>query len=297
MGTSSSYRGPTGRNPLLPPWAPDPPEPEIDDEESPEQDGDDEQSPEQNNDNEAGEQQKDPPEKKPAPVLPVVSWSGAKGIVSRIANGRPPSGSWKSAFRSYMRAHGGSRTAARSAISGRATTARLGSFLSDVIRDGIVTAARNIGLTEYLGRDAQSLLAAFIDLLAPDGALLEEAIARKALAETLSELFDRYDVEGEGISALDKVDAESMKDIITLSITNYTYERFEQELVNCIERGSVSEDDANQLADEAKGFITGMVEIDIENIDVATFDWNGAEGRAFVEDLYRMAYSFLEDKK
>jgi hypothetical protein len=286
MGTSSSYKGPTGRNPLLPPWGQEPVIPETDNN----------NPPEQNNDNEEDQlpqpQQQTPPELN----LPDVSWSGVKGIVSRLSNGRP-SGSWKSAFRSYVRARGGPRMAARTASSGRATTARLGSFLAGVLRAGVVEAARNIGLTDYLGRDAQSLLAAFIDLLAPAGALLEEAIARKALSETLTDLFERYDVEGNGLIALDNIDADAMKEVITLSITNYIYERFEQELVNCVERGNVSEDEANLLADQAKEFINGEVIIDMDNIDVATFDWGGAAGNSFIENLQQIAYSLLGDRK
>ncbi len=282
MGTSSSYNGPTGRNPLLPPWAPDPPLPEPEGENVPGE-----------NPDEPNETPNGPPVPN-IPVMPLVSWSGAKGIVSRIGNGRP-TGSWKSACRSYTRAHGGGRTAARSASGGRAATGRLGSFLSDVVRNGVVEASRHVGLTEFIGRDAQTLLAALIDILAPDGALLEAAAARKALIETLSELFDRYDVEGQGLEALNSVDADGMKEIIALSVTNYIYERFEHELFNCLERGSVSESEANNLAEEAKEFIAGVVTIDMDEINVVTFDWDGAEGKQFVENLYQTAYSLLED--
>jgi hypothetical protein len=141
--------------------------------------------------------------------------------------------------------------------------------------------------------DAQSLLAAFIDLLAPAGALLEEAIARKALIETMSELFERYDVDTDGPAALDRMDENGMREIIVLSITNYVNERFQQELVNCVERGSVSEREANELIDEAKEYIAGVVEIDLEGVDLVAFDWEGDEGRRFVEDIYQTAYSLL----
>lgn len=290
MGTSSSYGGPTGRNPLLPPWAdgggagpngdapgggPAPPPPG--DGNAPPYDGS--------------------PTPMPLPVpMPSVSWSGPKGIVTRIANGSTSS-TYRSASRSYVRAHGGSRTASRSARSGRTTTARLGGFLAGVVTTGVAGAARALGIRDLVGLDAQSLLAAFIDLLAPAGALLEEAIARKALIETMSELFERYDVETDGPTALDRMDEDGMREVIVLSVTNYVNERFQQELVNCVERGSVSEREANELIDEAKEFIAGVVEIDLEGVDLVTFDWEGEEGRRFVEDIYQTAYSLLGDEK
>lgn len=289
MGTSSSYGGPTGRNPLLPPWAdgggagPDGEAPAGGD--GPPSDGGGLQPPVIT------------PTPTPPPVaMPSVSWSGPKGIVTRIANGSTSS-TFRSASRSYVRAHGGSRTASRSARSGRTTTARLGGFLAGVVTTGVAGAARALGIRDLVGLDAQSLLAAFIDLLAPAGALLEEAIARKALIETMSDLFERYDVETDGPTALDRMDDDGMREVIVLSVTNYVNERFQQELINCVERGSVSEREANELIDEAKEFIAGVVEIDLEGVDLVTFDWEGEEGRKFVEDIYQTAYSLLGDEK
>lgn len=284
MGTSSSYGGPTGRNPLLPPWADGgtggpngvSPLPLPTGDKPPLYNG------------------------VPAPTIPVVpvptvSWSGPKGIVSRLANGNTSS-SFQSASRSYVRAHGGSRVAARSASSGRMTTRSLGGFLSGVVRTGVAEAARVLGLRDLMGLDAPALLTAFIDLLAPVGALLEEAIARKALIETMSELFERYDVEAEGPGALDRIDHDGVREIIVLSITNYVNERFQQELVNCVERGSISERQANELIDEAKQFIFGVIEIDLEGVDLIAFDWRGEEGRRFVDGVYETAYSLLGDE-
>ena len=287
MGTSSSYNGPTGKNPLLPPWAPEITLP----------DNEGQVIPDPGAENDENDSKPDGLDTEPNQTnLPDVSWKGVKGIVSRMANNRS-NASWNSAFKSYSRARGGSKMAARSSVSGRATTARLGSFLADVSSRGITQATRDIGLSDFVGRDAQSLLAAFIDLLAPSGNLLEEAIARKAMIETLAELFQLYDVETEGLKALDGIDEENIKDIVTLSITNYINEKFEHELVNCIERGTVSESDANQLLEQAKDFIIGVVEIDTEGINLVEFDWNSAEGQLLVENLYQTAYSLLGEQK
>lgn len=68
----------------------------------------------------------------------------------------------------YVRAKGGARRAAAQARSGRASTARLGGFLSDVAARGFTEAARSLGL-EVIGQAADVVLAAILNAIAPAG--------------------------------------------------------------------------------------------------------------------------------
>jgi len=156
-----------------------------------------------------------------------------------------------------------------------------------------MAAATQYGLTNLVGRDAQFILAAFIDSLAPDGALREEAIARAATIDTLTDLFERFDVGTNGIEALNNMTEEDVRDIVSISITNYVSERFLEELTGLVEQESVSETEANRFAGEIKEFIETNVRLDIEGIDPLTFDWQSAEGRAFVAEQYDKAYELL----
>jgi hypothetical protein len=183
--------------------------------------------------------------------------------------------------------------AAHTAIAGRRVAGSFGGFLAGVARDGFAAAARAIGLGNFLGRDAEFVLASFVDLLAPDGALLEDAAARKALIETTFEMFERFNVQEEGMTALDRLDADDMKEIVCMFVTNYIYERFLLELANCIERGSHTEREANQLTEQGKAFVEGEVRCDLGEVDLLTLDWNGKEGRRFVQGIYEKAYSLL----
>jgi hypothetical protein len=284
MGTSSSSGGPTDNSPLLPPWAD--PVPPIDNlpvdgvplPEAP-----------------VPFDNLVPPLPIPAfvpPALPAASWAGAKGALSRVARGTS-SASFAPSFRKYVSARGGSRTAAHTALSGRAVAGAFGGFLADVVRDGITGAANVLGLVDIVGRDAEFVLASFIDLIAPDGALLEDAAARKALIETTFEMFDRFNVEERGMEALNDLDAEGMKEIVCLFVTNYVYERFLMEMANCIERGLLSETDANALTDQGKEFVEGEVRFDLTQLDVLQIDWHGQEGKDFVRSIYERAYWLL----
>ena len=291
MGTSSSYRGPTGRNPLLPPWADGPPL--VPGDQQP-----DEGNGELPTDADGGSAADDTgpqdgeAQGEPAAFEPLVSWRAPKATMTQWVRGSAPV-PLGSVARSYVRASGGPRGAAAASRHGRATTARIGGFLADGLRNGFAQAARNLGLQNFVGRDAQFVLASFIELLAPDGALREDAAARKAVIETMSELFRRFDVETNGLGALDSLDPAGMLELVQLSVTNYVNERFQQELVFRIEQGAVSEREANVLSGEVKGFIAGVVRIDLGRIDPMTFDWQGRQGAAFVERIYREAYSLL----
>ncbi len=285
MGTSSSWGGPTGDNPLLPPWA---------DELFPDDYG--EPFGEPAGDGDAQQDGDGQPGESPRPTaLPperVVSWGTVKGAMSRFARGTSSKG-LSPVFRRYVGARHGPRMESHTAFSGRRVTQGFGGFLADVARGGFAAAARAIGLGDFLGRDAEFVLATFVDLLAPDGALLEDAAARKALIETTFDLFERFNVEEEGMAALDGLDADGMKEVVCMFVTNYVYERFLLELANCIERGSHSEREANQLTEQGKDFVEGEVRCELGEVDLLTLDWRGEEGQRVVRGIYERAYSLL----
>ena len=260
MGTSASYPGPTGRNPLLPPWADEQPLPPSD--ETPDESNEELPA----NDADADDEPQDvaPQDENTLPE-PLVSWRAPKSTMTRWVRGSGPA-SLGSVARSYVAASGGPRGASAASRQGRSATARIGGFLADGLRNGFAQAARNLGLQNFVGRDAQFVLASFIDLLAPVGALREDAAARKAVIETMSELFARFDVETNGLDALNSLDSAGMLELVHVSVTNYVNERFQQELIFRIEQGAISEADANDLSAEVKGFVASVVRIDLVHV-------------------------------
>lgn len=275
MGTSTSYTGPTGVSPLLPPWA----DGSTGDAGDGNGTGDDGSSPE--------------PRPQRLPIQPPVNWAAAKGNLTRWAH-RTGGRTLRPAARSYVAASGGSRTAARSATSGRTATGRLGQFLAAGARGGFAAAAESLlGLRNLVGRDAQSVLAAVVDAIAPAGALREEAITRVAMIETLTEMFDHCDVDAGGITALDALNTDGVGQVIMRSVVNYVYIRFQQELVSRIEFGTTSERAANMLIAQAKEFFASVLRLDLAGLDVLAVDWHGPEGQHIVMRLFEAAYALL----
>lgn len=277
MGTSTPYSGPTGLNPLLPPWA--------DEEPGPNDNG--------NPNDDDGDQGEPAHSPQSTAAQASVAWSAPKAGLTRWVRGTG-SRTLGPVARNYVAASGGSRTAARAAGAGRSSTVRLGRFLTAGARGGFAAAAATIlGLRDLIGHDAQFVLAAVIDAIAPVGTLREDAIARVAMIETLAELFERCDVEAGGFTALDALDADGIGDIIKLSVVNYVYTRFQQELVSRIELGTTSERVANDLIAQAKEFFATVLRLDLASVDVLAIDWSGHDGQRIVTQLYEAAYALL----
>lgn len=188
MGTSSSNRGPRDRPPLLPPWAgpgDDPASGGGDAEGDAGADAGDQGA------TDAGGEDGPTTGAAPAPVAPLggqPTWQAIRLGIGSVASGRVGGASGRDAVRSGVRravgAMGGHKRAAQTSPAGRQTAGRLATFLSGVGTAGVADAARMLGIAEFLGRSADVFLLQLGDVLAPAGALTEDAIARDAMDET-----------------------------------------------------------------------------------------------------------------
>jgi hypothetical protein len=299
MGTSTSPGGPRGPFPLLPPWAqggggegPGP---------APDGDG---PAPEPAPDpaaetaaNGNGTPQP-PPGMSPAVPLPMPAMGNlgrAKNAMSRAASGGGGAGRIRRAAQRYVSGRGGSRAAARSAQSGRQATQRLGGFLSAVAAGGLRAAVEGFRLDVVLGQPIEEVFAAIANAIAPAGATLEEAAARRAVDDALCLLYERVGLQDGDFARLDKVDANTVREVLQASVAGYIYNRWLQEVGDRIERRSVSADAAVNLERQVRQFVTETVRIDFAEIDVLRYNWADPQGRELVERIYRDAYSLLEE--
>jgi len=300
MGTSSSYGGPTGGNPLLPPWAQQPVEPApVPNEPAAEND-------ETNNNTEPSDDRDPVNDEGDAPFVLTATaprresrgptsghWNSAKGNMTRFAGGGGRRNLSK-AGSSYVRARGGSRGAASSSGASRGSTARLAAFLTDVAARGTTAAVTALGLSVVVGQSAEIILAAIAEALAPDGALLEDSVARQAVDDVLLVLFERYDLQEGSMNNLDAMDAGAVRELIVLSIAQSIYLRWLDDLGKCIETGAATTNDALRLEREVKDYVRETLALDLQSHDVLRIDWKGREGQGIVDRIYEEAYGFLE---
>jgi hypothetical protein len=208
---------------------------------------------------------------------------------ARAGGGR---GRIRRAGRRYVRAKGGARRAAASASSGQASTGRLGGFLGNAVRTGFAEAARSLGV-EILGRSVESVLAAILNAVAPSGTTDDDATARRATNETLTELFQRYGAIDGGLDRLDAMDADTVRDAIQSSVSSYVYQRWLLDLSKSIEDRSISAEHAIRLERDVKVYVRDLVELELADRDVLNMDWQGEEGRTLIRAAYEQAYTLL----
>lgn len=291
MGTSSSSPGPSGtRNPLLPPWAPETPasfppaNPKV-----PQSPNPDSENPESPNSAPIPNQQLNIP-------TPSVSWRSPKVALGNYIEGKRGSSLGKVA-NGYVKASGGARGATVSSRAGRQATGALASFISDGIKNGFVEAARKRGIPNITSLNVQDAIATLIEIIAPVGAMVEGSITRKAQLETLSDIFEKMEIESKGINALDQLTETDMEFVLRTSIANYINERFQQELINRIEGNKIIPSEANKICNEIKEYIFNVVKLDLHNTSPLRIDWEGSQGKEMIESMYLKAYALLGDEE
>lgn len=293
MGTSKSYDGPKDRTPLLPPWA------------FPEPEGEN-QSPGLPSDTPldsepANSQPPQPPVELPSvpsispPEQKPMSWRAAKTALGRSVSDGSAGNSLGKAGRSYARALGGAQNASRSARAGRSAATRLGQFLSDIGNQGISEALQNLGLSKFIGKDAETVFAAISEALAPTSALREEAIAREAVNETLESLYEQYILQDGDITKLDQMNTQSIEQALETVVSAYIYNRWLGELEIVLEKKAISTKDAIKLERDMKQFIRESVHLDFQGVNILALNWKSSSGQQLIEKIFTDAYSILEE--
>jgi hypothetical protein len=298
MGTQKSSSGPTRPFPLLPPFAEENIEPSLplDEPSGPSEEAEREEVPPSEDSTStptADEASRTSIPPVPFRPVPMGNLRSAKIAFGKFASGGG-AGRLRQAGAAYVRGRGGSRGASLSAAGGRASTARLGDFLSSVARSGWQEAVRSLGLGRLVGQAGETVFAAFLNALAPSGATLEGAAARKSIDEALWNLHDRYELEAGDLGKLDRMDQATVKEVLEVSVVAYVYGRWLQELGEILEKRAMSDVELVGLENQVKEYVKDTVKLDLAKVDVLGIDWAGAEGRQLVQNIYQEAYSFLE---
>ncbi len=289
MGTSNSSGGPTGRNPLLPPWAPDlDPEPES---------GHDGGTEPHDGIVDGDSSSHDAPTPR---LTDSPKWSSLLRQTRRLASGGATGGSATRRVRSitghYVRTRGGAWNAARGSVAGRSAGSRIGGFLADVARHGVDRALRNLRLDEYIGRPADDLLIGLAERLLPSPDSADEAAARKAGLDAFHELLQQYGVLEEGINALDALDADGIQHALEHFIARYITSDLLLRLSQRVEDGSSTVERCDEILSEIRSVVLETIRLDFKGRDVLAIDWNGPEGRQFIDRQILNAYGLLEDE-
>jgi len=266
MGTSSSHGGPQGKNPLLPKDFSDVPS-------------------------------SDSEEQKEHPVSPQINpntelWKNAKIQISKlISNSDRNMGS---ALSSYVKAHGGGKGATVTAISGKATTAKLGNFLSSISSHGIKSTFAEYKI-EYENRTVQEVLSDLVNKLSPSPNTKEDAVARNALIDAMEIIYKEIDDNNGDIEILEKLDADKFNIIITSYISSYIFQRFLSELESRFEKYAANEGSALQLEASVKEYISGAVDNKLKGRDFSKLNYSTNQIQNIINEIYTDCYTVIEE--
>ncbi len=296
MGTSSSYGGPKGQNPLLPPWAEDPSAitlgtPALDPDFATSAAG-----AETNQTDAAAETSAAP---SPTIPLPTISpWRGAKIAMRAVATGGAHSGNkTRKLGRRFVNALGGSRRATASSARGRETAQRLGGFLAAVAREGIASTLDRLGLKDYVGRPVSSLLVALGRVLAPSTATTEDAIAAAAFHETLASLVEDLGIADGNLADFDKMDDALIRSTMERYVSTYVVTRLLEVLTTELEGGAVSPERAVNIEYEIRDYVESATALAFGDLTLTNLNWESELAKRTVDRLFREGYEIFGGAK
>jgi signal recognition particle GTPase len=301
MGTSSMYGGPN-RSPLLPPdfndgdENSDNPNPQNKPEQKPEESKPDgENKPTDNNPSENPNENESAPQESSSNNPQYTSWRPAKYSMSKYASGNGGSNGKRNAVSNYVKSHGGSQNAAKSAKSAIRTTISIGDFFGGVKQKGITQVLKDFQIP-IEGRKPKEILNDIVNVLAPTPDLNDDSVARKALVNTMSIIYEIFDDEKKDISLLDSLDSDISKVLITKYIETFIYERLIHDVGSRIEKKAENSNAAAKIEKELKEYIETKVSTTLKDKPLSIINSETKNVNVLVEGLYQQCYKVLEDQ-
>lgn len=250
MGTSSIYKGPKDKSPLLP---------------------DDFKFEE--------------------PDKVEIRWKDAKTSMSQYITGRGTSK--ERVVRNHVKASGGSKAASKQLVSGRKSTANLGRFLTGIRDQGLVKTLKTFRL-EYEGKSVETLLSEIVNVISPESSSKEDAIARKATVEIMSQLYTFIEENNLDFNSLETIDTNMIDQIMTNYISTYIFEKMLNDLQSSFEKYTRSPDQAVEKEREFSEYIQTSVEVRLKNIELGKIDYADTGIDNIIESIYADCYEVLE---
>lgn len=270
MGTSSSYRGPSGKNPLIPSWL----------------DGAQAEP--------APATAEQPVEVGAAPTQQTVNdparYQTARLNMSKyLSSGGTDRRAFGRAVSDYVsRSSGGAGRAAARMGSSRSSGGRLLGFLSDVRARGLAPALEAINLGSLVGKAIDELFFGLADYVCPTDGSVDAGIPRDAYAEMV------VDAVAAGITSLDELTGEQVKVIFERFVAHSIFDRLTNDIAN---GGILLTKDAKEAAavqDDIREFIYGAVHDAVDRQDTDFRGLSQADARDLTTTVYEQSFAILE---
>lgn len=191
----------------------------------------------------------------------------------------------------FVAAMGGAAAAAASAGSAGQTGQSLGTFLAaSTGPEGLVGGLEAVGLERLVGQDRFTVLSELINALGGSGSAIEEQAARDALLDVLDELLPEGDETALDTVQLDEAGVrEALCRYIAALVYNLAIPVIEVRLEALENQTLIQQRDG-----ELHAFIDALVRLKMQGASPLTVDWQGPEGKEFVQGILQAVYEQLE---
>ena len=256
MGTSSMDRGQVKQRPLLPGGY-------DDDQQEDDQQENDQPENEQPEQNEQVDGQGDN-----EPVYPDVTWKEVKTFFTKYITSRPADsgsrqGAMKALSRKYVRASGGTRALVAGAKSGIMSGNGLINFFNSVITTGLEKTLADLQI-EYRGKKANELLSLLVDAISPNSDTKEDIVARMATQDALANVYEYIERNNMDPDCLNRMSQDIVDVSMCAYLTSYIEGTMLRDLWNRLEVYEKHPDKAEEIENDLKGYIKGIVEVEFE---------------------------------
>ena len=195
------------------------------------------------------------------------------------------------ALAGFVAAMGGAAAAVAAAGAGASTGQSLGRFLAGSTGStGLAGGLETVGLARLVGEDRFTVLSELLDAFAGSGSDLEAQAARSALLDVLDDLLPEDET-----TPLDSVvlDEEGVADALYRYIAALVYNRAIAVIDERLTRLQ-NQTLAQQRDQELRDYIDALVRLRAQTTPLLDIDWQGQQGRHFIEGILRAVYDELE---
>lgn len=195
---------------------------------------------------------------------------------------------------SHIKANGGVSRISRTSSTGKTIFLNLGSFLGNISTNGISKALDSLNL-KYAGENVNVVLSNIVDKLSVPPNSKEAAIARDALIDTLSEIYQMFD-SIESLEELNKLSEENCKFILIHYVSNYIYKRFLNDLGKRLEMYIDKPNEAMAIEKSIKEYIYNYVNKELDDLKPENININISNSKDTVDEIYTKCYQVLENE-
>ena len=274
MGTSNSYGGASGNNPLIPSW--------LDNTEPPEN------AAPANGETPAIQVQPQQPNAIPVSA-PDRFKAARRNFTQFVSSGGQDKASLGRALSGYVsKVSGGSQNAMIRMGPSRETSVKLANFISIAAQHGAENALASLNLSHLVSQPLTDVLLGVMEVICPDGGTIDEGIARDAFADTIDDLNEHGDISFDEIN-----EAQLM-----VVFEAYMCRAIEAKICNDIGLKSVSKAqnifDISYVQEQLHEFIQISVSRAISQFNIPLNEMSTNKINEHVNSIYVMAFDFIE---